>query len=136
MTECSVRDLTNFLDGSEDVTKLKELVYTFIRRDKHLYHPKPFDMTEREARMWSVKQLHRWAVVKIYSRQRVIEVGQNTDSDFWECLVHTMSSYDSSFEFRAGVHFGLFGNAVLTQGTKEQIDQWFTQMKYAIRRFC
>lgn len=116
-----VQDLCNFLDGGRDKTELKSLIYNTIRRDRILYNPRPFDMTEREARELSVRQLHR-----------VIQIGQNADKTFFETLIHTMSSYDQSFEFRAGVHYGLFGNAVVTQGTQEQVDKWFTMTTYVL----
>lgn len=116
-----LRALTNFLDGGEHQSKLKELAYTLIRRDKALYNPRPFDMTEREAREFSVGQL-----------ARVVEIGQKMDHEFWETVVRVMGSYDQSFEFRSGVHYGLFVNAIMTQGTPAQIENWVTKALYVL----
>lgn len=39
-------------------------------------------------------------------------------------LIGILCQYDNSFEFRSGVHFGLFGNTINSQGTKQQQEYW------------
>lgn len=55
----SVTQLTHFLNGGEEETKLKSKIFQAIRRDPFLYHPRPFDMTLEQQREWSVVQLVR-----------------------------------------------------------------------------
>ena len=46
------------------------------------------------------------------------------DPKFVKTLITILCQHDNSFEFRSGVHFGLFGNTIASQGTKQQQDYW------------
>lgn len=112
----STSKITNFLDQGQEETTAKERIYETIRKDPQLYHPRPFDLTLEQAREWSITQLSRvFEYIRIYGK---------SDPQFIEALIVTLCQYDNSFEFRSGVHFGLFGGAITSQGTPQQIEYW------------
>eukprot|EP01104_Vermistella_antarctica_P015700 TRINITY_DN5211_c0_g1_i1.p1 TRINITY_DN5211_c0_g1~~TRINITY_DN5211_c0_g1_i1.p1 ORF type:complete len:732 (+),score=145.99 TRINITY_DN5211_c0_g1_i1:63-2258(+) len=129
------RQLTHYLDGSEQYTYLKEIVAAQIETDEVLNdaHTRAHQSVD-EARITTMKKiLHiamMWKTMKKTTEQAT-NTGPDDDQEkspqgargktlsdaFWE----VMSAFDPSWSIRLGVHVGLFGGTVQGQGSPEQL---------------
>jgi hypothetical protein len=117
--------------------------YKIIKDDPLLFIERPFDMTVQQQREKGLIQFKRY-----------IEIMEDCDEGnciiFSLCcfsppyfiaflclyielardLLFTLATYDPSFGFLTGVHFGLFHDCIKAQGTDEQINNWCPKVQY------
>jgi acyl-CoA oxidase len=135
-----VRQLTYYLDGGKDITKIRELVQASIEQDEILNDPHRFDLSREEARRRSMAKIKQ-VVGTIRSRNEdaakdaasgtarpdepTTEADRKSSEsgvgrNFQEAFYSTLGRLDPSWAIRIGVHFGLFQGAINGSATDEQ----------------
>jgi len=142
-----VRALTHYLDGGESVTSVKELVAASIEEDPVLNDRGRMDLTRAEARERVMAKIAQ--VVSVIRGRNEAENdgndgngnGNGTDIPpsseedrkasragagkvFEDAFYNTLSSIDSSWSIRMGVHFGLFLSAIQGSANSQQLKEW------------
>lgn len=107
-----VRELTHVLDGGKKITELKEKVMIQIERDPIL-NQDVADVPPVEHRAVIFRQL-----------KRMLEYKEQDDVVTWDYRHRAMGLISPSYEVRYGIHNILFKQAILQNGTPEQIKQY------------
>eukprot|EP00164_Ancoracysta_twista_P005119 GFYU01006979.1.p1 GENE.GFYU01006979.1~~GFYU01006979.1.p1 ORF type:complete len:708 (-),score=206.83 GFYU01006979.1:453-2576(-) len=134
MTSFDVRTLTYLLDGGKSFTAYKELAAQAIQSDDVMMDLHKYDMTRPEERAKTMQKIFQTIDVrrgagdmepterKASSNDPKRDSGPG--SKMADAFYKVMSLYDSNWGIRIGVHYGLFGGAVLGQGSDEQVAEY------------
>jgi len=144
-----VREMTYYLDGGEQMTNIKELVAASIEHDPVLNDANRHDLTRPEARIRSMRKIAQVVNVIRERNTDAAEAASTASSGsgkrrldaptseedqkssragagkaFEDAFYATLTSFDSSWSIRIGVHFGLFLSALMGSGSEEQIAKY------------
>lgn len=111
-----VDQMTNFVYGGKSVVKLRSKMLMEFERDPTFRLDDAYDLTkaqQRERVMTRLRSLIGW-------------VESESSKDF-ELRLQLLILIDPGFLTRIAVHYGLFLNTILTQGTPEQANYWVAQ---------
>lgn len=111
-----IRQMTYFLDGGEQATKFREKVMIEFERDPTFRVDDLPDLTRpqlRERYATRLKSMAHW--VKNESREE------------FQNRMNNLVIVDPGFLTRIGVHYGLFMNTIVNQGSDEQVKYWMAQ---------
>ncbi|AOW03329.1 acyl-CoA oxidase 5 [Yarrowia lipolytica] len=123
-TQFKVRDVTNFLTGSEQETLLTERIMREIERDPVLNVAGDYDADLPTKRRQAVERIGALArYLPKDSEKEAILRGQ----------LHGI--VDMGTRTRIAVHYGLFMGAIRGSGTKEQYDYWVAKGAATLHKF-
>jgi len=105
-----IRQMTYFLDGSEEMTRQRERIMLEIERDPTFNVEDRHDLTRSESRERAMTRV-----------SNVVHHLLNDQEHISRLRFDIMSLVDPGFMTRLGVHFGLFFGAVRGQATSEQM---------------
>lgn len=112
----AIREMTHFLDGSEECTRVKEMIMQQLEEnDVFSNNSTDYDATFSEKRIRAMERTRQ-----IY--QLALQYGG--DKAQRQAMMDIVSVFDMSCFIRFGVHFGLFVGAIMSQGSMEQQGEW------------
>ncbi|KAK9247357.1 acyl-CoA oxidase-domain-containing protein [Lipomyces tetrasporus] len=124
-----VRELTYFLDGSKDMTALKERIMTELERDPVFENIDFYDLTKEQLRERTMSRIARLIHYITSEREEVSHLRLS--------LVGLM---DMGLLTRTGVHYGLFFGSLRGSASPKQFQYWVAQgaaeMKGMVGCFC
>eukprot|EP01091_Cochliopodium_minus_P001281 TRINITY_DN11142_c0_g1_i1.p1 TRINITY_DN11142_c0_g1~~TRINITY_DN11142_c0_g1_i1.p1 ORF type:complete len:672 (-),score=169.49 TRINITY_DN11142_c0_g1_i1:94-2109(-) len=106
------RELSFIIEGKEETLR-REKIYQLIQRDKILFTPNFFELNVDEQKFITAKKLIRGH-----------EVLTKMTSDEQKSWFHVMNLYDDSYSMRSYVHYVLFRETIMVQGSDEQWKEW------------
>ncbi|EGF79196.1 hypothetical protein BATDEDRAFT_89509 [Batrachochytrium dendrobatidis JAM81] len=111
-----VRELTYFMDGGKEVTRLKEMVMLQLERDPVM---KTIDHSDL-----SLSQIRERTMQKV---RRLAYYVANEPVRNFKMRMSVLTLVDPGTWTRVGVHFGLFFGALQGQATSEQLQFWVSK---------
>jgi acyl-CoA oxidase len=109
----AVRQMTHFLDGGPAMTAMRERFMLEMEREPSFRVDDLADLTRAQIRERYARRLR---AVAHWARSESRETFQNR--------LNNLVILDPGFLTRVGVHYGLFANTIINQGTDEQVDMW------------
>ncbi|TMW65984.1 hypothetical protein Poli38472_003749 [Pythium oligandrum] len=113
------RVMTLYLDGGEQFTQYREEAMQLLADFPEFITMGVYDMSlegHRETTLRKVRRLY----------QLFMEHGGNPDKR--DAIAEMIGVYDLGLWVRNGVHFGLFMGNIISQGDKEQHDEWLVPL--------
>ncbi|KAF1334169.1 Acyl-coa dehydrogenase/oxidase, partial [Globisporangium splendens] len=111
-----VRQMIHYVDGGVVKTKFREEMMQYLESYPELRTaPGDYDLPLAQRREQTLNKVRR-----LY--QLFVENGTNIDKR--NIMAELAGVYDLGVWVRNGVHFGLFVGAIMSQGDKEQQDEW------------
>lgn len=124
-----VRQLTNFLDGGEEATALRERLMSEIERDPLFQNVDVYDLTKDQLRERTMKKITRLVHYVVAEPEEVTYQ-----------RLSLIGVVDMGLLTRTGVHYGLFFGAIRGSATPKQFSYWISQgaaeLKGVIGCFC
>ena len=112
-TSFPVRQMTHFLDGGEAATRLHEKIMIELERDPTFRVDDLPDLTRtqlRERYATRLRSIAHWV--------------KSEDREEFQTRMNFLVILDPGFLTRIGVHYGLFMNTIVNQGSDEQVLFW------------
>lgn len=121
-----VRDITNYLYGSEEDTQRHEEIMRRLERDPLFNNDAFYDMSKDEIRELCYKRV---AAIVGYA------LDSDATLDEYHSYVDNLSILDPAAVTRTGVYSQLFLKSIEGSGTDQQIEYWFSKGANLARRF-
>lgn len=122
----AIREVTNYLNGSEEITQIYETIMKKLERDPLFENDAFYDLNKEELRELCFKRVAALAKYTLETRK--------DNSDFRRYF-DVVSICDPAVVTRFGVYTGLFMNSLEGSGTPEQIKYWFEKGANEYKRF-
>ncbi|KAF9193518.1 fatty-acyl coenzyme A oxidase [Haplosporangium sp. Z 767] len=116
-----VRELTNFLDGGEKYTQIREKFMLELERDPTFRMYDMYDVTKDEIR---VRTMEKFRTIVHYVSAEPVPI--------FTMRMQTISLIDPGFWTRFGVHYGLFFGALRGSATSSQFSHWVSKGALAL----
>ncbi|KAG0266816.1 fatty-acyl coenzyme A oxidase [Mortierella polycephala] len=117
----NVRELTNFLDGGEKYTQIREKFMLELERDPTFRMHDMYDVTKDEIR---VRTMEKFRTIVHYVSAEPVPI--------FTMRMQTISLIDPGFWTRFGVHYGLFFGALRGSATSSQFSHWVSKGALAL----
>ncbi|GLE09273.1 hypothetical protein PINS_up020882 [Pythium insidiosum] len=111
--------MTLFMDGGAQATKYREEAMAMIEQSPEFIATAQYDLSMPALRETTLRKVRR-----LY--QIFLEHGSNVEKR--NHIAELIGVYDLGLWVRNGVHFGLFMGAILSQGDKDQQDEWLVPL--------
>ncbi|GLD92504.1 hypothetical protein PINS_up001063 [Pythium insidiosum] len=111
--------MTLFMDGGAQATKYREEAMAMIEQSPEFIATEQYDLSMPALRETTLRKVRR-----LY--QIFLEHGSNVEKR--NHIAELIGVYDLGLWVRNGVHFGLFMGAILSQGDKDQQDEWLVPL--------
>jgi acyl-CoA oxidase len=105
-----IRQMTHFLDGGEEATRGREKIMLELERDPTFRVDDIPDLTRPQLRERYATRL-----------QSIVEWVKREPREEFQNRLNNIVIVDPGFLTRIGVHYGLFMNTIVNQGTDEQV---------------
>ena len=111
-----IRKMTYYLDGGKEATLHRERIVTELERDPTFRVDDLPDLSRDQIRE---RYASRYASIAHWVRNETREQFQDR--------LNNIVIIDPGFLTRIGVHYGLFLNTIVNQGTEEQVEYWISK---------